>query len=93
MPSSLWLLEAKPFVVDDRSIAVQTVKYWLKPGTVIVGRKGQAELAVEEDKSISRKHAEITIPQAQEGDDEAPYVLLKGAPPPDACQAPPHFLG
>lgn len=85
MGSSLWLLEAKRHATEDRSSQACSVKFWLKPGAVVVGRQGQAELPVGEDKSISRKHADITVPTAEDWQREEggqPYVLLKGAPPP-----------
>jgi hypothetical protein len=64
---SLWLLEAKPFPEDTRSAAATSQRVWLSPGTYTVGRKeGQCDIAVEEDKSISRLHAEITVPSIEE---------------------------
>ncbi|EFN58297.1 hypothetical protein CHLNCDRAFT_142287 [Chlorella variabilis] len=80
MGSSLWLLEAKRHATEDRSSQACSVKFWLKPGAVVVGRQGQAELPVGEDKSISRKHADITVPTAEDWQREEggqPYVLLK----------------
>ena len=77
--SALWLLEAKCFQQDDRSSAAYSVKYWLKPGNLVVGRQG-AEVQVDEDKSISRKHAEITVVPAEKWQQEGgePFVLVKG---------------
>lgn len=89
--SSLWLLEAKAFAEDDRSPTAYSVKYWLTPGgPYIVGRMG-ADICVEEDKSISRKHAELTVPRSmaaqqregeeeEEGEESGPHVLVKGRP-------------
>ena len=81
--SSLWLLEAKPFATEERSEKASTVKFWLRPGTAIVGRQG-SDVPVEEDKSISRKHAEVTVLPAKEWRLEggAPCVIVKGAAPP-----------
>lgn len=77
----LFLLEAKAFPDDERSSAAREVKFWLKPGNYSVGRSaGQADIDVIDDKSISRKHAELVVPtwdELQEG--EQPYVLLRGA--------------
>ena len=95
--SSLWLLEAKPFATEERSEKASTVKFWLRPGTAIVGRQ-VSDVPVEEDKSISRKHAEITVLPAKEWRQEggAPCVIVKGAAPPPAAAAahpaarPPH---
>ena len=83
--SCLWLLEAKPFAEEDRSAAASSVKFWLAGphAALVVGRAGpHTDLAVEEDKSISRKHAEITVvPADQWGEqDEEPYILVKGEP-------------
>jgi len=90
--ASLWLLEAKRFEQDDRSQAATSVRYWLKPGTYVVGRAG-ADLEVLEDKSISRKHAELIVPppaataattgaseeEEADGDGEGgPHILVKG---------------
>jgi hypothetical protein len=73
--SQLWLLEAKPFTQEDRTEVATSVAFWLKPGTYVVGKRGHADLPIEEDKSISRKHAEITVPTSG----SQPHILLKGA--------------
>lgn len=75
MAASLWLLEAKAFQEEERSEASYSVQFWLKPGGYTVGRQG-ADIVVEEDKSISRRHAELSVPPATQGDD--PHVLVKG---------------
>lgn len=75
MPASLWLLEAKAFQEEERSEAAYSVQLWLKPGGYIVGRQG-ADIVVEEDKSISRRHAELVVPQDTVSDDA--HVVVKG---------------
>ncbi len=75
MAASLWLLEAKAFQQEDRSEAARSVHFWLRPGGYVVGRQG-ADIVVEEDKSISRRHAELTVPRAVQGGD--PHIVVKG---------------
>ncbi len=82
MSSSLWLLQAHQYGVDDRSADACSVTYWLRPGKAVVGRVGQADLPIDEDNSISRKHATITVPAPGAQADGEPYVLLKGVLPP-----------
>ncbi|KAL4442023.1 hypothetical protein ABPG77_011284 [Micractinium sp. CCAP 211/92] len=74
MAASLWLLEAKAFQQEDRSEAARSVHFWLRPGGYVVGRQG-ADIVVEEDKSISRRHAELTVPRAVQGGD--PHIVVK----------------
>ena len=77
--SALFLLEAKSFAEEDRSAAARTVHYWLKPGAYGVGKPKHAELAIDEDKSISRRHADLQVPPADAREPGAPpYVLLTG---------------
>ncbi|KAL4443803.1 hypothetical protein ABPG75_011540 [Micractinium tetrahymenae] len=74
MAASLWLLEAKAFQEEERSEAACSVQFWLKPGGYTVGRQG-ADLVIEEDKSISRRHAELAVPPTASGD--GPHVMVK----------------
>ncbi len=77
--AALWLLEAKAFAQEDRSAAATSARYWLKPGAYGVGKPGHADVAIEEDKSISRRHGQLTVPAAAErAEGELPYVLIKG---------------
>lgn len=59
----MWVLEAQRFNSgDERSEAAQTCKHYLVAGTHTVGRQlGQSTVVVEEDKSISRSHAVLTV--------------------------------
>ncbi len=81
---ALWLLEAKAFPDDDRVADAREARFYLKPGTYSVGRAaGSSDLDVIDDKSISRKHAEVIVPSLADYlvDDlwhGAPYVLVKG---------------
>lgn len=71
----MWVLEAQSFGVnDERSQATQTCKHYLTAGSHVVGRQaGQCALVVEEDKSISRSHAIVTVSYADDG-----QCLVKG---------------
>ena len=43
--------------------AAPGLRWWLPPGTYTVGRRAdQADLVVEGDKSLSRRHAVLTVP-------------------------------
>ena len=57
------MLEAQSFGSnDERSAATQTCKHYLTAGSHVVGRQiGQCAIVVEEDKSISRSHAVVTV--------------------------------
>ena len=65
----MWILEAQSLgSADERSYRVQSLKHYLTAGTHLVGRNlaaGQSSIVVEEDKSISRGHATITVAYAQ----------------------------
>lgn len=65
----MWVLEAQSFGSnDERSQATQTGKHYLTAGSHVVGRQlGQCALVVEEDKSISRSHAVVTVSYANGG--------------------------
>lgn len=91
--TSLWLLEAKEFADDDRPLESRTVKYFLKPGTYSVGRlAGQCDIAVTDDKSISREHAHLWVPgpEAWESEAQGPFVRVSGemTAPRDSVLAP-----
>ena len=64
----MWVLEAQPLgSTDDRSPAVQNLRHYLVAGSHFVGRNSTAEhsgIVVEEDKSISRQHAVVTVSYA-----------------------------
>jgi len=73
---SIWLLEAKAFPDDTRSEAATSSRFWLYPGTYIVGRKeGQCDVDVPEDPSISRIHAEIKVPST-DAVQQSPYITV-----------------
>ncbi|KAL6774522.1 NBS1 [Auxenochlorella protothecoides x Auxenochlorella symbiontica] len=77
--TSLWLLEAKEFADDDRPLESRTAKYFLKPGTYSVGRlAGQCDIAVTDDKSISREHAHLWVPgpEAWESEAQGPFIRV-----------------
>lgn len=61
----MWVLEAQPSgSTDERSLAAQQVKHYLPAGLHVVGRTqaiGQSCIVVDEDKSISRQHATVTV--------------------------------
>ncbi|DBA65593.1 TPA: hypothetical protein ACH3X2_002660 [Trebouxia sp. C0005] len=61
----MWVLEAQPSgSTDERSLAAQQVKHYLPAGLHVVGRTqaiGQSCIVVDEDKSISRQHATMTV--------------------------------
>ncbi|RMZ53573.1 hypothetical protein APUTEX25_003395, partial [Auxenochlorella protothecoides] len=70
---------AKEFADDDRPLESRTVKYFLKPGTYSVGRlAGQCDIAVTDDKSISREHAHLWVPgpEAWESEAQGPFVRV-----------------
>jgi len=77
--SSLWLLEAKAYPEENRSAEAISKRYWLRPGTYTVGRPGtSSDIALLEDKSISRNHAIVIVPSLQEWlHTGAPYVEIK----------------
>lgn len=50
------------------------------PCSYVIGKPKHSEIAIDEDKSISRKHGELVVPPAGEREGGAPYVLLKGGP-------------
>lgn len=52
----------RSFAEEDRSAAATSIRYWLKPGTYVVGKPKHSEVAIDEDKSISRKHGEVRRP-------------------------------
>lgn len=64
----MWMLEAQSLgSSDERSVRVQTIRHYLTAGSHVVGRNitaGQSNIIVEEDKSISRGHAVITVEYA-----------------------------
>ena len=73
----LWLLQAKEFPNDERSREARRAEFYLKPGTYTVGRSAtQCDIAVIDDPSISRLHAELEVTSWS---DEKPSVLVKGA--------------
>lgn len=45
----------------------------------MIGKPKHSEIAIDEDKSISRKHGGLVVPAAGEREGDAPYVLLTGA--------------
>lgn len=61
----MWILEAQSLgSSDERSVRVQTIKHYLTAGSHVVGRNitaGQSCVIIEEDKSISRGHAVISV--------------------------------
>ena len=61
----MWILEAQSLgSSDERSVRVQTIKYYLTAGCHVVGRNvtaGHSSVIIEEDKSISRSHAVISV--------------------------------
>lgn len=73
--SSLWILER-----ESKEAGPSGPSYWLLPGFCRVGRQPPAEVLVAGDKSISRVHAEITVPQLEEWEAAGgrPYIRLKG---------------
>lgn len=45
----------------------------------MIGKPKHSDIAIDEDKSISRKHGGLVVPAAGEREgDGAPYVLLTG---------------
>ena len=74
----MWILEAQPSgSTDERSLAAQQVKHYLPAGLHVVGRSqaiGQSCIVVDEDKSISRQHATVTV------DYSSPLFRVKGDP-------------
>ena len=75
--SCLWLVEAKAYPDDTRASDATTSKFWLRPGSYTLGRPGSScDVVVTSDKSISRVHANIIVPDlrevAQQG--EVPFV-------------------
>jgi pSer/pThr/pTyr-binding forkhead associated (FHA) protein len=73
---SIWLLEAKPFSEDTRSVAATSARFWITPGTYTVGRTAiQCDIDVPEDKTISRTHAEIKVPSSEELQ-HSPYITI-----------------
>lgn len=61
----MWILEAQSLgSSDERSVRVQTCKHCLTAGCHVVGRNvtaGHSNVIIEEDKSISRGHAVISV--------------------------------
>lgn len=45
----------------------------------MIGKPKYSEIAIDEDKSISRKHGGLEVPAAGQREGDAPYVLLTGA--------------
>lgn len=79
----MWVLQAQTFSSnDERSQATQTAKHHLTAGSHVVGRQaGQCALVVEEDKSISRSHAILTVSY-----DDGGYCVVKGEHRSLACE-------
>lgn len=57
------------------------------PCSYVIGKPKYSEIAIDEDKSISRKHGGLEVPAAGQLEGDAPYVLLTGAQP--ACYSAP----
>ncbi len=74
----MWILEARPSgSTDERSLAAQQVRHYLPAGLHVVGRTqaiGQSCIVVDEDKSISRQHATVTVNYT------SPLFRVKGNP-------------
>ena len=75
---TMWILEAQSLgSSDERSVRVQTIRHYLTAGSHVVGRNvtaGQSNIIVEEDKSISRGHAIVTVDYAEQA-----CLKVKGA--------------
>lgn len=65
----MWMLEAQSLGSnDERSVRVQTIRHYITAGSHVVGRNvtaGQSSITVEEDKSISRGHAVVSVEYAE----------------------------
>ena len=83
----MWVLEAQSLGSnDERSVRVQTIKHYLTAGSHVVGRNvtaGQSNVIIEEDKSISRGHAVISVAYA-----EQVCLKVRGAPAKARLQSP-----
>ena len=66
----MWVLEAQSLgSSDERSVRVQTIKHYLTAGSHVVGRNvtaGQSSVIIEEDMSISRGHAVISVASGEQ---------------------------
>lgn len=76
MNSCVWLLHAKEFPDDDRSLEARSAKFYLTPGTYVVGRStAQCDIPLAEDQSISRHHAELVVGAIP---DERASIIVRG---------------
>ena len=74
----MWQIKAKAYPNETRSSEAVNVEYWLRPGSYTVGRKKSedCDIAVIDDKSISRIHATIKVPSLNLDEGTVPYVSI-----------------